>query len=60
MQDLSEAEENKHLLFDMFDEQIRLHKEEIDFDCEGSTDYVEAYLKEQKRLEAEPENGSFT
>nr|CDJ96745.1 Cytochrome P450 domain containing protein [Haemonchus contortus] len=47
-------------LFGMFDEQIEIHKAEIDFDSEKSTDYVEAYLKEQKRLEKEPENGGFT
>ncbi|KAK6059723.1 hypothetical protein COOONC_02630 [Cooperia oncophora] len=47
-------------MFDMLDTQIEIHKKEIDFDSVESTDYVEAYLKEQKRLENEPDNGGFT
>ncbi|KAK5967949.1 Unspecific monooxygenase [Trichostrongylus colubriformis] len=55
-----EVKENGEVLFNMFDEQIEIHKAQIDFDCEENADYVEAYLKEQKRLENEPENGGFT
>ncbi|PIO65777.1 hypothetical protein TELCIR_12536 [Teladorsagia circumcincta] len=55
-----EVKNNSDVMFGMFDEQIEIHKNEIDFNCEESSDYVEAYLKEQKRLENEPENGGFT
>ncbi|KAK6057501.1 hypothetical protein COOONC_04978, partial [Cooperia oncophora] len=55
-----EVTENNRVMFDMLDTQIEIHKKEIDFDSVESTDYVEAYLKEQKRLENEPDNGGFT
>ncbi|KAL6741995.1 hypothetical protein Aduo_015196 [Ancylostoma duodenale] len=55
-----EAEANKELLFGMFDAQIQAHRVEIDSDCEKSTDYVEAFLKERKRHENEPEFGGFS
>ncbi|KAK6055164.1 unspecific monooxygenase [Cooperia oncophora] len=39
---------------------IEIHKKEIDFDSVESTDYVEAYLKEQKSRENEPNHGGFS
>ncbi|KAK6057500.1 unspecific monooxygenase [Cooperia oncophora] len=55
-----EVSENGNIMFDMFDTQIEIHKKEIDFDSVESTDYVEAYLKEQKRHENEPNYGGFS
>ncbi|VDM68659.1 unnamed protein product [Strongylus vulgaris] len=53
------AKENNDILFGMIDSQIEAHKAEIDFDSEKSTDYVEAFLKEQKRHENEPDFGGM-
>ena len=56
----SETEDNKALLFGLFDSQIEQHKAEINFDSNESTDFVEAYLKEQKLHENEPDHGGFS
>ncbi|KAK5986722.1 Unspecific monooxygenase [Trichostrongylus colubriformis] len=42
-----------------FDRQIEAHRKEIDYECEHSNDYVEAFLKEQKRREADGDLESF-
>ncbi|VDM76821.1 unnamed protein product, partial [Strongylus vulgaris] len=38
--------------YSFFDKQIEEHKKNINFDSDESNDYVEAYLKEQKKREA--------
>ncbi|KAK6046099.1 unspecific monooxygenase, partial [Cooperia oncophora] len=42
-----------------FDRQIEIHRKEIEYDSEHSNDYVEAFLKEQKRREADGDYESF-
>ncbi|VDN35514.1 unnamed protein product [Cylicostephanus goldi] len=54
------TKEKEKTLYDLFDSQIEAHKVKINFDSEGSTDYVEAFLKEQKKHEDEPESGGFS
>lgn len=55
-----DMEESKDLVFGMFDEQISDHRAKIDFDRKESSDYVEAYLKEQRLHEHEPDCGGFS
>ncbi|KHJ76359.1 hypothetical protein OESDEN_24021, partial [Oesophagostomum dentatum] len=55
-----DAKESSKALYNMIDEQIEAHKADIDFDSEKSTDYVEAFMKEQRRHENEPEFGGFS
>ncbi|PAV92393.1 hypothetical protein WR25_04167 [Diploscapter pachys] len=50
---------NVDMMFKLFDEQIRVHQKNIDYDSEDSTDIVEAYLKEMKKREYEPDFGGF-
>ncbi|PAV85922.1 hypothetical protein WR25_11863 [Diploscapter pachys] len=50
---------NVDMMFKLFDEQIRVHQKNIDYDSEDSTDIVEAYLKEMKKREHEPDFGGF-
>ncbi|CAJ0589385.1 unnamed protein product [Cylicocyclus nassatus] len=52
--------ETDKLLSAMINSQIEEHKAEIDFESEKSTDFVEAFLKEQKRHEDEPDFGGFS
>ncbi|VDO71387.1 unnamed protein product [Haemonchus placei] len=42
-----------------FDRQIEAHKKDIDYNSEHTNDYVEAFLKEQKRREADGDSESF-
>ncbi|XGW03546.1 hypothetical protein V3C99_015041, partial [Haemonchus contortus] len=42
-----------------FDRQIEAHKKDIDYDSEHTNDYVEAFLKEQQRREADGDFESF-
>uniref|UniRef100_A0A7I4YV91 Cytochrome P450 domain containing protein n=1 Tax=Haemonchus contortus TaxID=6289 RepID=A0A7I4YV91_HAECO len=45
--------------FSFFDRQIDAHQKQIDHDGDVATDYVAAFLKEQKRREAEGDYESF-
>ena len=47
------------MMYKLFDEQIHVHQQNIDYDSEDSTDIVEAYLKEMKKREHEPDFGGF-
>lgn len=42
-----------------FVKQVEEHRKEIDFDTVESYDYVEAYLKEQKKREADGDHETF-
>ncbi|PIO73166.1 hypothetical protein TELCIR_04875 [Teladorsagia circumcincta] len=42
-----------------FDRQIEAHRKDVDYDSEHTNDYVEAFLKEQKRREADGDFESF-
>ncbi|PIO57760.1 hypothetical protein TELCIR_20820, partial [Teladorsagia circumcincta] len=42
-----------------FDRQIEAHQKDVDYDSEHTNDYVEAFLKEQKRREADGDFESF-
>ncbi|CAL2043275.1 unnamed protein product [Caenorhabditis brenneri] len=46
--------------FEFFNKQIENHRQNIDFDSEDSQDYAEAYLKEQKKREAEGDLETFS
>uniref|UniRef100_A0A1I7TAT9 CYtochrome P450 family n=1 Tax=Caenorhabditis tropicalis TaxID=1561998 RepID=A0A1I7TAT9_9PELO len=46
--------------FAFFDKQIGEHRKKIDFDSDESQDYAEAYLKEQKKREAEGDFEMFS
>ncbi|EGT31103.1 hypothetical protein CAEBREN_15133 [Caenorhabditis brenneri] len=46
--------------YKFFDKQIEDHRSKIDFDSEESLDYAEAYLKEQKKREAEGDYEMFS
>ena len=50
---------NVDMMYKLFDEQIHVHQQSIDYDSEDSTDIVEAYLKEMKKREHEPDFGGF-
>ncbi|VDK78619.1 unnamed protein product [Cylicostephanus goldi] len=45
--------------YSFFDKQISEHKKNMNYDTDEAHDYVEAYLKEQKRREAEGDEESF-
>ncbi|EGT30776.1 CBN-CYP-33A1 protein [Caenorhabditis brenneri] len=47
-------------IFQFFQQQINEHRREINFDNEDSKDYVETYMKEQKKREAEGDFTSFS
>ncbi|CAD6191691.1 unnamed protein product [Caenorhabditis auriculariae] len=47
-------------LMSFYESQIEKHSEEIDFDLEENKDYVEAFLKEQKKREAAGDFESFS
>ena len=47
------------MMYKLFDEQIYVHQQNIDYDSEDSTDIVEAYLKEMKKREHEPDFRGF-
>uniref|UniRef100_A0A1I7SXT2 Cytochrome P450 n=1 Tax=Caenorhabditis tropicalis TaxID=1561998 RepID=A0A1I7SXT2_9PELO len=53
------SREWRMLLDDFFKEQVEKHQKEIDFDDVESLDYVESYLKEQKRREADGDKETF-
>ncbi|PIO73658.1 hypothetical protein TELCIR_04362 [Teladorsagia circumcincta] len=42
-----------------FDRQIEAHRKDVDYESEHSNDYVEAFLKEQKRREADGDFETF-
>lgn len=44
---------------EFFGTQIENHKKEIDFELEENSDYVEAFLKEQRKREASGDFESF-
>ncbi|CAI5450787.1 unnamed protein product [Caenorhabditis angaria] len=46
--------------YGFFNEQIKQHRKTIDFESEENGDYCEAYLKEQKKREAEGDFESFS
>ncbi|CAI5450784.1 unnamed protein product [Caenorhabditis angaria] len=46
--------------YQFFNEQIEKHRKTIDFDSEENGDYCEAYLKEQRKREAEGDFESFS
>ncbi|CAJ0592024.1 unnamed protein product [Cylicocyclus nassatus] len=46
--------------FSFFDRQIAEHKKVINYDTNEANDYVEAFLKEQRRREAEGDKESFS
>ncbi|VDN24310.1 unnamed protein product [Cylicostephanus goldi] len=46
--------------FSFFDRQIAEHKKVINYDTDETNDYVEAFLKEQRRREAEGDKESFS
>ncbi|VDL83882.1 unnamed protein product [Nippostrongylus brasiliensis] len=52
--------ENRDAFYGFFDRQIDAHRKDLDFDSEEATDYVEAFLKEQKRREANGDHESFS
>ncbi|VDL78155.1 unnamed protein product [Nippostrongylus brasiliensis] len=52
--------ENRDAFYGFFDRQIDAHKKDLDYDSEEATDYVEAFLKEQKRREANGDHESFS
>uniref|UniRef100_A0A1I7T635 Unspecific monooxygenase n=1 Tax=Caenorhabditis tropicalis TaxID=1561998 RepID=A0A1I7T635_9PELO len=45
---------------EFFQKQIDEHKKEIDFDLEENSDYVEAFLKEQRKREAQGDFDTFS
>ncbi|CAI2353367.1 unnamed protein product [Caenorhabditis sp. 36 PRJEB53466] len=47
-------------IFTFFKEQIDEHRKEIDFDAEESKDYVETFMKKQRKREAEGDQESFS
>lgn len=47
-------------IYQFFDEQIEEHRQEIDFETSDSKDYVETFMKEQKKREAEGDFASFS
>ncbi|EGT51399.1 CBN-CYP-33D1 protein [Caenorhabditis brenneri] len=50
----------RNLLDDFFYSQIDEHQKEIDFESEENSDFVEAYLKEQKKREADGDLETFS
>ncbi|KAJ1367911.1 hypothetical protein KIN20_028938 [Parelaphostrongylus tenuis] len=46
--------------YSFFDRQIEAHEKDIDYDVDDSKDYVEAFLKERKRREANGDMESFS
>ncbi|CAI2352594.1 unnamed protein product [Caenorhabditis sp. 36 PRJEB53466] len=52
--------EYKTSFYAFFDKQIEEHRQKIDFDSEQNLDYAEAYLKEQRKREAEGDFESFS
>ncbi|CAI2352590.1 unnamed protein product [Caenorhabditis sp. 36 PRJEB53466] len=49
----------KIAFYSFFERQIEEHRQKIDFDSEENLDYAEAYLKEQRKREAEGDFESF-
>uniref|UniRef100_A0A1I7V2B6 DUF19 domain-containing protein n=1 Tax=Caenorhabditis tropicalis TaxID=1561998 RepID=A0A1I7V2B6_9PELO len=47
-------------IFQFFHREIEQHRKEIDYEVEESKDYVETYMKEQKKREAEGDFESFS
>ncbi|UMM32679.1 hypothetical protein L5515_006390 [Caenorhabditis briggsae] len=47
-------------IFGFLEQQIKEHREEIDFDSEDSKDFVEIFMKEQKRRESEKDHETFS
>ncbi|CAD6195636.1 unnamed protein product [Caenorhabditis auriculariae] len=50
---------NWNTLYDLFGKQIEEHEKIIDYDTAEYSDYVEAFLKEKKKHEDEPDFGGF-
>ncbi|RCN40005.1 unspecific monooxygenase [Ancylostoma caninum] len=46
--------------YSFFDKQIEAHGKHVNYDSDESNDYVEAYLKEKKRREADGDEVSFS
>uniref|UniRef100_A0A0K0D0S0 Unspecific monooxygenase n=1 Tax=Angiostrongylus cantonensis TaxID=6313 RepID=A0A0K0D0S0_ANGCA len=51
---------HREAFFSFFDRQIEAHQKDIDFETEESNDYVEAFLKEKRRREANGDSESFS
>lgn len=47
-------------IFGFLEQQIEQHRQEINFELEDSKDFVETFMKEQKRREAEGDHDSFS
>ncbi|KAJ1351434.1 hypothetical protein KIN20_007434, partial [Parelaphostrongylus tenuis] len=50
----------RNAYYSFFDRQIEAHQKEIDHDADDSKDYVEAFLKEKRRREANGDMESFS
>ncbi|KAJ1351538.1 hypothetical protein KIN20_007571, partial [Parelaphostrongylus tenuis] len=50
----------RNAFYSFFDRQIEAHQKEIDYDADDSKDYVEAFLKEKRRREANGDMESFS
>ena len=50
---------NGNKLMGIFENQILEHQKYIDYESNESTDFAEAYFKEMKKLENEPNFGGF-
>ncbi|PAV73377.1 hypothetical protein WR25_00269 [Diploscapter pachys] len=50
---------NVDLMYKLVDDQLAIHQKTVDYDTEDASDVVEAYLKEMKKREGQPDFGGF-
>lgn len=46
-------------MYKLVDDQLAIHQKTVDYDTEDASDVVEAYLKEMKKREGQPDFGGF-